>query len=335
MNRTTPAETKLVICVWHPFTYWRPQPVVPETLRRRWPEMRVLHLPNYDHLPQELPDADIFVGYSLRAQQLKLAKKLKWLHSTAAGVAQLMYPELRASGIVVTNPSGIFSVPMAEHTMGLLIAMARNFADSVRYQDQSRWAQQELWDHPQHLTELNGQVLLIVGFGSIGHELARRAKAFDMRVWGVSRSGKGDSALAEKIVPITQLHDVLPHADFVVVSAPETRETSHLIGAPELARMKTSARLINVARGSLLDQSALLAVLQQKKIAGAALDVTDPEPLPAPHPLWTAPHLLITPHTSAISDRLWPRQTALLLDLLERWFDGRELFNQVDLHRGY
>jgi phosphoglycerate dehydrogenase-like enzyme len=335
MNRTTPENTKLTICVWHPFTEWRPPTSLADALRKRWPAMHVVHLPDYDRLPQELPDTDIFVGYSLRAQQLIDAKKLKWIHSTAAGVAQLMYPELRDSGILVTNPSGIFSGPMAEHTLGLIIALARNFPDCVRHQDQSRWAQQELWDQPQHLTELNGQLLLIVGYGSIGHELARRAKAFDIRVWGVSRSGKGDAALAEKIVPITELHKVLPHADFVVVSAPETSETKHLIGAPELARIKPTARLINVARGSLLDQSALLTALQQKKIAGAALDVTDPEPLPSADPLWEAPNLLITPHTSAISDRLWPRQTALLLDLMERWFAGRDLFNQVDLHRGY
>jgi len=335
MTRTTPENTKLTICVWHAFTEWRPPISLAEAIRKRWPAMHVVHLPDYDRLPKELPDTDIFVGYSLRAKQLADAQKLKWIHSTAAGVAQLMYPELRDSGILVTNPSGIFSVPMAEHTLGLLIALARNFPDSVRYQDKSRWAQQELWDRPQHLTELNGQVLLIVGYGSIGHELARRAKALDMRVWGVSRTGTGDSTLTEKIVPITQLHEVLPHGDFVVVSAPETSETKHLIGAPELARMKPTACLVNVARGSLLDQSALLAALQQKKIAGAALDVTDPEPLPAPHPLWKAPNLLITPHTSAISDRLWPRQTTLLLDLLERWFAGRDLFNQVDLHRGY
>src|SRR5882724_11976939 len=248
MNRTQPSETKLVICVWHPFTEWRPKPAMAEAIRKRWPGMRVLHLPNYDGLPKELSDTDIFVGYSLRGEQLKDAQKLKWIHSTAAGVAQLMYPELRDSGVLVTNPSGIFSVPMAEHTMGLLIALARNFPDSVRYQDQSKWAQQELWDQPQLLTELNGQVLLVVGYGSIGHELARRAKAFGMRVWGVSRSGKGDASLAEKIVPIAQLHEVLSHADFVVVSAPETRETMHLIGAPELAHMKPTARLINVAR---------------------------------------------------------------------------------------
>jgi phosphoglycerate dehydrogenase-like enzyme len=183
MNRTQPAETKLVICVWHPFTFWRPQPVMPETMRARWPEMRVVHLPDYHRLPDELPDTDIFVGYSLRAEQLAHAKKLKWIHSTAAGVAQLMYPELRDSGIVVTNPSGVFSPPMAEHTMGLLLALARNFPDSTRHQDRSYWGQQDIWDQPQRLTELNGQVLVIVGFGSIGQELAKRARAFDMRVW--------------------------------------------------------------------------------------------------------------------------------------------------------
>ncbi len=307
-TRTTPGETKLVICVWHPFTYWRPQPVVPETLRRRWPEMRVLHLPDYDHLPQELPDTDIFVGYSLRPQQLKLAGKLKWLHSTAAGVAQLMYPELRDSGIVVTNPSGIFSVPMAEHTMGLLVALARNFPDSVRYQDKSHWGQQDLWDKPQHLTELNGRLLLIVGYGSIGRELARRAHAFDMRVWGVTRSGKGDANYAEKIVPVAQLDEVLPAADYVVVAAPETAET---------------AQLMNAAR------------ITSEALAGAALDVAATEPLPSDSPLWKAPNLFITPHTSGVSDRLWVRQADILVQLLERWFDGRELFNQVDFTRGY
>lgn len=335
MNRTAPEQTKLTICVWHLFSEWRPPASLAVAIRQHWPSMRVVHLPDYDRLPQELPDTDIFVGYSLRAKQLLDAKKLKWIHSTAAGVAQLMYPELRDSGILVTNPSGIFSVPMAEHAMGLLIALARNFPDSVRQQDRARWAQQDLWDLPQHLTELNGQVLLIVGFGSIGHELARRAKAFDMRVWGVSRSGKGDAGLAEKIIPASRLHEALPHADFVVVSAPETLETRHLIGAQEINLMKRTARLINVARGSLVDQAVLTVALQEQKLAGAALDVTDPEP-PAPDdPLWTAPNLFLTPHTSAISDRLWSRQTSLLLDLLQRWFDGRKLFNQVDLHRGY
>ncbi|HEV1995586.1 MAG TPA: D-2-hydroxyacid dehydrogenase [Candidatus Acidoferrum sp.] len=335
MNRTKPAETKLVICVWHPFTEWRPKPILAETLRRRWPEMRVVHLPDYERLPQELADTDIFVGYSLRPRQLQEGRKLKWIHSTAAGVAQLMYPELRESGLLVTNPSGIFSIPMAEHTLGLILALARNFPDSVRYQDTCRWAQQELWDKPQHLTELNGQLLLIVGMGSIGRELARLVRALDLRVWGVSRSGKGDAALAERMLPASQLHAALPEADYVVIAAPETPETKHLIGAAELARMKPTARLINVARGSLLDEAALVHALETGALAGAAIDVAAAEPLPPDSPLWRAPNLIITPHTSALSDRLWERETALLVELLERWFDGREMTNRVDLARGY
>lgn len=334
-NRTSPSETKLVICVWHPFTFWRPQPLMPQAIRSRWPEMRVVHLPDYDRLPAELPDTDVFVGYSLRAEQLTHAKKLKWIHSTAAGVSQLMYPELRDSGIVVTNPSGVFSTPMAEHTIGLLIALARNFPDSTRHQDRSHWGQQDMWDKPPRLTELNGQVLLIVGFGSIGRELARRARAFDMRVWGVTRSGKGDTAHAEKILPVSQLEETLPHADYIVIAAPETTETRHLIGAAQIARMKRGARLVNIGRGSLLDEAALIRALESGALAGAALDVTSVEPLPPESPLWKTPNLFITPHTSAVSDRLWQRETGLLMDLLERWFAGREMFNQVDFVRGY
>ena len=335
MNRTKPAETKLVICVWHPFTEWRPKPMMAEAIRKRWPEMRVLHLLNYDQLPPELPDTDIFVGYSLRAEQLKDGKKLKWIHSTAAGVAQLMYPELRDSGILVTNPSGIFSVPMGEHTMGLLLALARNFPDCVRQQDRARWSQQELWDKPQHLTELNGQVLLIVGYGSIGREVAKRAKAFDMRVWGVTRSGDGDGAYVEKVVAAENLNEVLPQADFVVIAAPETAETKQLMGVEQIRRMKRGARLINVARGSLLDEAALVRALESGALGGAALDVASTEPLPPESPLWKVPNLMITPHTSAVSDRLWVRQTEILIKLLERWFDGREMFNRVNLARGY
>jgi phosphoglycerate dehydrogenase-like enzyme len=297
--------------------------------------MRVLHLPNYDRLSDELPDTDIFVGHSLRAPQLKDAKRLKWIHSTAAGVAQLMYPELRDSGILVTNPSGIFSVPMAEHTMGLLIALARNFPDSVRHQDRMHWGQQTIWDQPQQLSELNGRVLLIVGYGSIGHELARRARAFELRVWGVTRSGKGDSTYAEKIVAVSELDGVLPEADYVVLAAPETTETRQLMDAKRIAKMKRGGRLINIGRGSLLEEAALVRALESGALAGAALDVTGVEPLPPESPLWKAPNLFITPHTSGVSDRLWMRQTALLTDLLERWFDGRELFNQVDFGRGY
>jgi D-2-hydroxyacid dehydrogenase (NADP+) len=219
--------------------------------------------------------------------------------------------------------------------MGLLLSLARNFPDSTRHQDRAHWGQQAIWDQPQRLTELSGKVLLIIGFGSIGRELAKRASAFDMRVWGVTRSGNGDAAHAEKILPVQELEEALPHADYVVIAAPQTAETHHLIGAPQIARMKRGARLINVGRGSLLDEAALISALESGALSGAALDVTSVEPLPPESPLWKTPNLFITPHTSAVSDRLWHRETALLMDLLERWFDGREMFNQVDFARGY
>jgi D-2-hydroxyacid dehydrogenase (NADP+) len=335
MNRTTPAETKLLICVWHPFEQWRAQPIMPNTIRARWPEMRVVHLPDFDRLSEELPDTDIFIGSSLRPNQFRLACKIKWVHSTAAGVSQLMYPELRESGIVLTNPSGIFSPPMAEHIIGLMVALARNFPDSVRFQDRSEWGQRQISGPLGPLAELNGQTLLIVGYGSIGRELARRAHAFDMRVIGVNRSGKGETVHVEKIVPVTQLDSVLPEADYVVIAAPETQDTKHLIGAGQIARMKRGSRLINMGRGSLLDEAALVQALESGALRGAALDVTNTEPLPADSPLWKTKNLFITPHTSGVSDRLWQKETTLLMDLLERWFDGRELFNVVDATRGY
>jgi phosphoglycerate dehydrogenase-like enzyme len=237
--------------------------------------------------------------------------------------------------VIVTNTSGLSSVPMAEHTMGLILALARNLPDALRYQQQGKWAQQELWDKPQRLNELKGMLLLIVGYGSIGREVARRAGAFGMRVWGVTRSGRGDATGVEKIFPIAQLHEALPHADYVVIAAPDTYETRGLIGGQQISQMKRGARLINVSRGSLLDEAALVAALQNGALSGAALDVTEVEPLPSQSGLWTAPNLFITPHTSAISDQLCPRETELLLKLLSEWFGGKELSNRVDLSRGY
>jgi D-2-hydroxyacid dehydrogenase (NADP+) len=335
MNRPPPSGTKLLICVWHPFSLWRPTADVAVRLRERYPEMKVVHLPNYEHLLEEVADADIFVGWSLRPKQFPAARRLKWLHSTAAGVAQLMYPELRASGIEVTNARGVHTIPIAEHVLGILVALARRFPALLRYQAEHRWAQQEIWDAPIRPRELHGQLLLIVGFGEIGRAVARCVQPLRMKIWAVTRSGKGDAGLAERILPVAQLDEALPQADFVLVSAPETPETHHLLDARRLAAMKRSAYLINVARGSLVDGAALVETLRRGGIAGAALDVTEEEPLSPTSPLWDLENCILTPHTSAVSEQLWERQTDLLLDNLERWFASRELRNRVDLERGY
>src|SRR5580704_8475858 len=207
MIRTSPAETKLLICVWHAFALWNPPPEMPERIRARWPEMRVVHLPSYDHILDELPDTDIFVGFSLRPEQFAHARKLKWLHSTAAGVGQLMYLELQKSGIEVTNASGVHRVPMAEHILGTLIALARRFPDCFRYQQQAHWAQQELWHAPVRPRELHGRILLFIGFGAIGREVAKIIRPLGMRVWAVTRSGRTEEGLAEQVFPASKLDE--------------------------------------------------------------------------------------------------------------------------------
>jgi len=335
MQRPSPKETKLLLCVWHEFTLWRPPADVAVHIRRRYPEMKVVHLPTYDNLEKEIPDADIFVGWSLRPKQFARAKKLKWIHSTAAGVGQLMYPELRKSGIAVTNASGVHTIPMAEHILGLLVALARRFPTALRHQWRRHWAQQEIWDEQLRPRELKGQVLLIVGFGAIGREVARRVKPLGMKLWAVTRSGQGEATLADRILPVARLDEVLHEADYVVLAAPETPETRHMMGEKQLHAMKPTAFLINVARGSLVDEAALIRTLERRAIAGAALDVAEQEPLPPESPLWALENVFITPHISAVSEYLWDRQTELLLDNLDRWFNGRELRNPVNLERGY
>jgi len=308
MNCTKPSETKLVLCALHPFSLWNAPPEMAARIRAAWPSMQVVHLPKFDGLERELPDTDIFVGASLRPGQLAVARKLKWIHSTAAGVGQLMYPELRASGIDVTNASGVHRIPMAEHILGTLIALARRFPDCVRYQQQSHWAQEDLWSGTAPALrprEMRGQTLLFIGFGTIGREVANIARPLGLRICAVTRSGEADPKLAERAFPVSRLHEALPLADFVVLAAPETPETTRMMSAREFALMKPSAYFINVARGTLVDEPALIHALEQRIIAGAALDVT------------------------------WERQGDLLLENLDRWFRGRELVNRVNLERGY
>ncbi|HTS26381.1 MAG TPA: D-2-hydroxyacid dehydrogenase, partial [Bryobacteraceae bacterium] len=197
------------------------------------------------------------------------------------------------------------------------------------------WGQQDIWDEPIRPRELRGASLLVVGLGAIGSEVARLARALGMCVIAVTRSGRPSPELAGRVVPSSALDSLLPEADFVVLAAPETSETHHLMNAVRLAKMKPAAYLVNVARGSLVDEAALAAALRDGRIAGAALDVAGEEPLPESSPLWTLQNCLLTPHLSGASDSLWERQAELLLDNLDRWFSGRELRNRVDLTRGY
>jgi phosphoglycerate dehydrogenase-like enzyme len=333
--RRSPAGTHLTICAAHRFTLWQAPGWFAPRLRERWPELQVMHVPGYDALGPELPLMNIFVGFSLRPEQLARAPRLRWVHSTAAGIAQLTYPEVRERGIVVTSARGIHAGTMAEHVLGMLVALARRFPDAFRWQAQARWAQQEIWDAASRPRELRGSVLLIAGFGAIGQAVARLVQPLGMRVWASTLSGRGDSSLVERILPASAFDEALADADFVLLAVPETPATKGMMGAPQFARMKRAAYLINVSRGSMVDEPALIAALENRTMAGAALDVASSEPLSPESPLWRLPNVFITPHLSAASEPLWERQAELLIDNLDRWFSSRELRNVVNLEAGY
>jgi D-2-hydroxyacid dehydrogenase (NADP+) len=335
MRRTKPQETKLIIFSRDQASLGEPGPQIAERIRSMWPQMRVLHLLNAENVDHELVDADIVAGRWLRSEEFVLAQKLIWIHSFATGVAQMMYPELRQSGVALTNAGSVHCVPMAEHVLGGLIALSRRFPDCFRYQQEARWMQQEIWKTPVKPTELRDRVLLFIGFGSIGRAVAKLVQPMQMHIWAVTRSGHADPTLAEKSFSTAQLHETLPQADYIVVAAPDVPETRGMIGASELALMKSTAYFVNVARGAIVDEPALIDALQRRAIAGAMLDVTSKEPLSPESPLWKLDNVFITPHVSALSEHMWERQEQLLVENLERWFSGRELLNRVDVARGY
>jgi D-2-hydroxyacid dehydrogenase (NADP+) len=330
-----PAGTKLLICVNNPAPLWNPPADTAQRLRARFPQMHITHLPDLNGLDRELADTDIFMGLALKAEQLALASKLQWIQAVTAGVAQFMYPELRERAVILTNASSVHCVPIAQHILGMIVGLARRFPDSLHYQHEAHWAMNELLAPPIKPRELRGQVVLFIGFGAIGQETARLLQPLEMRIWALTHSGRSGSGVAERVLQTLQLHEALPQADFVVVAAPATPETRNMLGEREFSLMKPSAYLINVARGTLLDEAALISALQRNVIAGAALDVTVKEPLPPESPLWKMNNVFITPHVSGATENTWDREEELIVENLKRWFAGSELLNQVDLTRGY
>ena len=308
---------------------------VEESLKTSFPRVNVVIARDEETLYREIEDCEIFVSGNLKPEQFARCRKLKWIHSPAAGVGQLLSPALVESDVVVTNARTVHAVPVAEHAIALLLALARRLPDCFRYQAEAVWGHNEI-HHGRYLpTEINGKTLGLVGLGCIGREVAVRAKVLGMRVVAVKQNPSPCSEFADRIYSPQHLADMLSKVDYVVVAAPDTPETRHMIGEKELHRMKPAAFIVNISRGSLVDTEALRRALESGAIAGAALDVTEPEPLPPGHPLWRAPNILIAHHLGGATDRFWPRQADLLTENLRRYLAGEPLLNPVDKRRGY
>jgi phosphoglycerate dehydrogenase-like enzyme len=299
------------------------EPHLPETLEVAW-------FASPADAETMIADADIawvdMQPTHLTAGAIRAAgPRLKWVSTIYAGLDALPLDVIKAHGATLTNGVGINAIAVAEYAvMGVLVA-AKRYDEVVRLADKHEWSMTA----PGQL-ELLDTTALIVGMGAIGTLIAERLRAFGVTVTGVTRSGRDGTLTPD------QWRDRLGDFDWVVLAAPSTGETKTMFGAAELGAMKRSAWLINIARGDMIDQEALIETLRARRIAGAFLDPTDPEPLPADHPLWSAPNALITMHLSGRSQtKMFQRAGALFLRNLKAFLGGQPMTNVVDLELGY
>ncbi len=335
---------KVLIVMKHRFGLWSAPDWFLEKLREEFPDDEFVYHHDYKGIENDLKDAEVAMTWSLNAEQIKAAPRLRWIHSSAAAVHQLLIPEIVHSRITVTNARSVHGPVVAEHVLALMFALAKRLPTAFRMQQRHQWAQEQMTEEQPPLRELRDATLGIVGIGSIGGEVARVASAMGMRVIAVRANPMKGVDWVPANDPLRAQHRVygpqdidrmLSQADFVVISAPVTSSTTHLIGARALAAMKPDAYIINVARGALIDEGALIEALRERKIGGAALDVFEHEPLPADSPLWDLDNVIITPHQGGISHKLWERQFQLFSQNLRRFEMGAPLIGLVNKKAGY
>ncbi len=305
-----------------------------EALERSVPNLHVVVGLSPEEALRRAPEFHGIDGRYCTSEFLRVASSLCWVQAGSAGVERyLVLPELALEErIVLTNMKGVHGPAIADHVFAMLLALSR---DIPRYVDPARRGQWDRGDSDPQPFALQDRTLLVVGLGGIGSEVARRAKGFGMRVLATRRSGVPAPAFVDRQGRPEELFSLLPEADVVVLCVPLTAETTGMIGARELRAMKPGAYLVNVARGKLVDTQALVEALRAGRLAGACLDVTDPEPLPPDHPLWSLPGVVITPHVAGRSELTDERRRALYLENLLRFGRGEPLLNVVDKRAGY
>jgi phosphoglycerate dehydrogenase-like enzyme len=283
-------------------------------------------------LAAALPGVPVLFVWDFRSDALRsawsAAGDLRWVHAASAGVDPLLFDELLASGVVLTNSRGVFDEPMAEYVLALVLAFAKDLPATVRWQEQRRWRHRET-------ERVTGARALVVGTGPIGRAVGRRLRAAGLRVAGAGRTARPDDPDLGTVHASAELPAALAEADYVVLAAPLTEQTRGLIDAAALAAMKPTARLVNVGRGPLVVTDDLVAALAAGRIAGAALDVFPDEPLPTDSPLWTMPQVIVSPHMSGDVVGWREELVDLFADNLQRWRHDQPLRNVVDKARGY
>ena len=304
-------------------------------LEREFPDVEFVSPLDQAGADRELPSAEVVYGWAVRPHNFAAASRLRWVHVSAAGVGPLLFPALVESDVILTNGRGLHAVSMAEHTIAVLFALARKLHLARDAQHAKRWTQVEVWTQSPPLLELGGSALGLVGLGSVGSAIATRARALGMTVRAAVRTPRSDPAPAHEVWPISRLADLAAVSDWLVLAAPHTRATTGLLSRDVIARLRPHAMVVNIGRGALVDEPALIEALEQRRVGGAALDVFAEEPLPAASPLWSLPNVLVTPHVSGLGPRYWERATRMFADNLGAFVAGRPLANVVDKREGY
>ena len=323
----------VVVSVISPAPAWVMPRSFVDRLRRDFPQHTFLDAWDRDALRRVLPEADVAFTPFVDRDAFASASRLRWVQSPAVGVGSLMCPELLASPVVITSARGIRARSIAEHVLGVTIALARRLPDALRAQAAHRWAQEAL--EPEART-LRGQRMGIVGLGAIGFELVKIAAPFGFRIRAIRRRAREPApAGVEAVWTPDRLPDLLSQSDVVVLAAPHTPETTRLIGRAQLDQIRHGALLVNVARGKLVDDEAVVDALRDGRLGGAALDVFTREPLDPSSPYWDLPNVIVTPHTSGAMKDYWTPLVALFSDNLRRFEKGEPLVNVVDKVAGY
>lgn len=280
--------------------------------------------------------AEVYLGYGIPPELLRAAGDgLRWVHSGAAGVGGMLYPEMLDADVVVTNSAGIHAEPIADSVLAMALHFARGLDFAVRAQAERRWDRSPFDAAGAPIREVEELTVGILGLGGIGRAAARRFAALGARVLATRRSGTEAPEGVELLRGEGALHRLLEASDVLVVAVPDTPATRGVIGRAELERLPPGAVLVNVARGRVVDEEALGEALRGGRLRGAALDVFAREPLPPASPLWDLPNVLVTPHVSGTSHRFWRRETDLVVENARRYLAGEPLLNLVDKSAGY
>ena len=331
---------------------WRIPDDEVEALRRDFPDLTVDHARTDDDLAAGIEEAEIAFAWRPTDDVWARAKRLRWLHVPAAGAGAYLTPGFRATGASLTSSRGAHAIQIAEHSIGAMLAMTRDFARALADQKSERGMVRPAWWTETGMPhDLHGKTLGIFGYGLIGREVARRAAAFGMRVLALKRRPDtprtwDDPLLRALRLPLDEppvdaflgadeFGRLLAESDVFLLSAALTPETEGRFDAAAFAAMRPGAYLVNIARGKLIDESALAAAIRSGRLAGAALDVSAVEPLPRDSELYTLERVLLTPHISGVSRAFWPRALSLFRENLRRDARGDVLLNVVDAARGY